>query len=133
MVGFADALDMIFLAQLPHMVHVPWLVISNDHHRRRAPSAPANQQGHPAPRAAIVALTGSALTAINVPIMGDEGELPDSRPSLSIREVPLTCTFMESLASGPETMWRRCLMASKGRSFTSWPATTFRLGDHRQP
>src|SRR4051794_36375486 len=77
MVGFVNSLAiLIFLAQIPHIVDVPWLVY---------PmiavgiaiivSLPKLTKVIPAPLVAIVALTGfTILAAINVPNVGDEGE-----------------------------------------------------------
>ena len=92
MVGFVNALAiLIFLAQLPHMLHVPVLVY---------PmiavgiaiivGLPRITRVIPAPLVAIVALTGfAALTALQVPTVGDEGKLPTSLPSLFLPHVPL--------------------------------------------
>ena len=45
----------------------------------------------PAPLVAVVALTGfTVLAALTVPNVGDEGELPDSLPSLFIPSVRRT-------------------------------------------
>jgi SulP family sulfate permease len=53
----------------------------------------------PAPLVAIVALTGfTLLSALNVPNVGDEGELPDSLPSLFIPDVPLNLHTLEIIA-----------------------------------
>ena len=93
MVGFVNSLAiLIFLAQVPHLVDVPWLVY---------PMAavgiavivglPRVTTVVPAPLVAIVALTGfTVLAAISVPTVGDEGELPDSLPSLVVPHVPLS-------------------------------------------
>jgi SulP family sulfate permease len=35
-------------------------------------------------------LTAITVVAVNVPIVGDEGELPESLPSLFVPDVPLT-------------------------------------------
>jgi SulP family sulfate permease len=101
MVGFVNALAiLIFLAQVPHLVDVPWpvypmiavgiaIIVS----------FPRINQVIPAPLVAIVALTGfTILAAISVPNVGDEGELPDSLPSLVIPDVPLDLRTLEIIA-----------------------------------
>ncbi|MBO3102358.1 SulP family inorganic anion transporter [Cellulomonas fengjieae] len=93
MVGFVNALAiLIFLAQVPHLLGVPWLVYP----MVAAGIAilvllPRYTTVVPAPLVAIVLLTAvTVLTALNVPTVGDEGELPDSLPSLFVPDVPLT-------------------------------------------
>ena len=93
MVGFVNALAiLIFASQLEHLVDVPWMVY---------PIVavglvilfvlPRFTRVVPAPLVAIVALTGAAvLFAIQVPTVGDQGELPRSLPELFIPNVPLT-------------------------------------------
>nr|WP_241668324.1 SulP family inorganic anion transporter [Pedococcus bigeumensis] len=91
MVGFVNALAiLIFLAQVPHLVNVPWAVY---------PLVavgivvmvflPRFTKAVPAPLVAIVALTIlTVATAIAVPTVGDEGKLPDNLPSLFFPNVP---------------------------------------------
>ncbi|HSP74901.1 MAG TPA: SulP family inorganic anion transporter [Cryobacterium sp.] len=93
MVGFVNALAiLIFMAQLPHLLGVPFLVY---------PLVavgllimvvmPRLTKVVPAPLVAIVLLTVVVVvTAINVPTVGDQGELPRSLPELFIPNVPLT-------------------------------------------
>ncbi len=93
MVGFVNALAiLIFIAQLPHLIGVPWLVY---------PlvavglliliGMPRLTKVVPAPLVAIVLLTvATVVTAVNVPTVGDQGELPGSLPELFIPNVPLT-------------------------------------------
>jgi SulP family sulfate permease len=93
MVGFVNALAiLIFWAQVPHLVDVPWLVY---------PLVavgiavivllPRVTGAVPSPLVAIVALTGFVLVAgLALPDVGDEGELPSSLPSLFLPDVPLT-------------------------------------------
>ena len=93
MIGFVNALAiLIFAAQLPHLVGVPWLVY---------PlvavgllimiGMPRLTKVVPAPLVAIVLLTVVTVTlAVNVPTVGDQGELPRSLPELFIPNVPLT-------------------------------------------
>jgi len=93
MVGFVNALAiLIFIAQLPHLLGVTWLVY---------PLVavglvimvvmPRITRVIPAPLVAIVLLTiATVVTAINVPTVGDQGALPKSLPELFIPNVPLT-------------------------------------------
>lgn len=93
MLGFVNALAiLIFIAQLPHLIGVPWLVY---------PlvavglliliGMPRLTKVVPAPLVAIVLLTvATVVTAVNVPTVGDQGELPGSLPELFIPNVPLT-------------------------------------------
>jgi SulP family sulfate permease len=93
MVGFVNALAiLIFTAQLPHLIGVPWLV-----YPLVAMSIlvlvlmPRFTKVIPAPLVAIVLITAvTVATAMNVPTVGDEGELPQSLPELLIPHVPLT-------------------------------------------
>ncbi len=93
MVGFVNALAiLIFLAQVPHLVGVPWavypLVAVGILAMVLLPKVTALV---PAPLVAIAGLTIlTAATAIAVPTVGDEGKLPDSLPSLFLPHVPLT-------------------------------------------
>lgn len=92
MVGFVNALAiLIFLAQLPHLLGVPWLVY---------PlvavgivlivALPKLTAAIPAPLVAIVALTAACLLfGWAVPTVGDEGALPSSLPTLLFPDVPM--------------------------------------------
>jgi SulP family sulfate permease len=93
MVGFVNALAiLIFIAQVPHLLGVPWLVY---------PLVgvgilimvvmPRLTKVVPAPLVAIVLLTGAAIVfGFAVPTVADQGELPRSLPELFIPNVPLT-------------------------------------------
>jgi SulP family sulfate permease len=93
MVGFVNSLAiLIFSAQLPHFIGVPWLVY---------PLVaigivimvlmPRLTKAVPAPLVAIVLITVAVVvTAVTVPTVGDQGELPRSLPELFIPDVPLT-------------------------------------------
>ena len=101
MVGFVNALAiLIFMAQIPHMVNVPWLVYP----LIAAGVAimvvlPKITKLVPAPLVAIVALSAfTVLAAINVPTVGDEGELPKSLPSLFIPDVPFNLDTFQIIA-----------------------------------
>ena len=93
MVGFVNALAiLIFLAQIPHLVGVPWLVY---------PLVavgivimvvmPRFTKVVPAPLVAIVLLSAAVLLfGWGVPNVGDQGELPRSLPELFFPDVPLS-------------------------------------------
>ncbi|MGY1746250.1 SulP family inorganic anion transporter [Blastococcus sp. SYSU D00695] len=93
MVGFVNALAiLIFSAQVPHLLGVPWLVY---------PMAAAGlaiivllprvTTAVPAPLVAIIALTGvTVLAGWSLPDVGDQGALPDSLPTLGLPDVPFT-------------------------------------------
>ena len=93
MVGFVNALAiLIFMAQVPHLVGVPWAV-----YPLIAVGIlvmvllPRFSNVVPAPLVAIVGLTVvTVAAAIVVPTVGDEGKLPDNLPSLFFPNVPLT-------------------------------------------
>ncbi|MFN3602954.1 MAG: SulP family inorganic anion transporter, partial [Dietzia sp.] len=102
MVGFVNALAiLIFLAQVPHMRGVPFLV-----YPMIAAGIvimvvlPRLTMAVPAPLVAIVILT--AITIVmglsHVPNVGDEGDLPESLPSLFIPTVPLTFETFQIIA-----------------------------------
>lgn len=101
MVGFVNALAiLIFLAQLPYLIDVPWLVY---------PMvvvgiaimvlAPRITTIVPAPLIAVVFLT-VATVALNltVPNVGDQGELPTSLPTLGMPDVPFTFETLRIVA-----------------------------------
>ncbi len=101
MIGFVNALAiLIFSAQVPYLIGVPWLVY---------PMVavgiaimvffPRLTRVVPAPLVAIVVLTGVAVAAgVQVPTVGDQGELPDSLPSLLLPDVPLTLDTLRVIA-----------------------------------
>ncbi|RNE67078.1 SulP family inorganic anion transporter [Cryobacterium tepidiphilum] len=101
MVGFVNALAiLIFIAQLPHLIGVPWLVY---------PLVavgiviivllPRFTTAVPAPLVAIILITvATVVTALNIPTVGDEGELPRSLPSLFIPNVPFTWETLRIIA-----------------------------------
>ncbi|WP_338072884.1 SulP family inorganic anion transporter [Aeromicrobium phoceense] len=101
MVGFVNSLAiLIFLAQIPHLVDVPWLVY---------PMVAAGlvvivllpriTNVVPAPLVAIVVLTAiTVVAALNVPNVGDEGELPSSLPALFTPDVPWTLETLRIIA-----------------------------------
>lgn len=92
MVGFVNSLAiLVFLAQLPHLIGVPWAVY---------PLValgigiivllPRLTTVVPAPLVSIVVVTAIVVVfAVAVPTVGDQGELPRSLPELFIPQVPL--------------------------------------------
>jgi len=101
MVGFVNALAiLIFMAQVPYMVDVPFLVYPMIAVGIAVMvGLPKVSNVVPAPLVAIVALTGfTILAALTVPNVGDEGELPDSLPSLFVPDVPLTLETLQIIA-----------------------------------
>ncbi|CAB4731855.1 unannotated protein [freshwater metagenome] len=101
MVGFVNALAiLIFLAQVPHMVDVPFLV-----YPLIAAGIvmmvllPRVTRAVPGPLVAIVVITAAALMGgWDLPDVGDEGELPDTLPGLFFPDVPLTLETFQIIA-----------------------------------
>jgi sulfate permease, SulP family len=101
MVGFVNALAiLIFSAQLPQLIGVPWLVY---------PMVavglaiifllPRLTTAVPAPLVAIVVLTAlTVATALDLPDVGGEGDLPDSLPFLVLPDVPFTLETLGIIA-----------------------------------
>jgi SulP family sulfate permease len=101
MVGFVNALAiMIFTAQLPHLVDVPWLVYP----LVAAGLAmifllPRLTKVVPAPLVSIIVLTGLTVTAgFAIPNVGDQGELPDSLPFFGLPDIPFTWETLTIIA-----------------------------------
>lgn len=98
MVGFVNALAiLIFMAQLPYLLGVPWLVY---------PMVavgilimvglPRLTTVVPAPLIAIVAITALVVAAgWTLPDVSDQGELPQSLPQLLLPDVPLTLETLQ--------------------------------------
>ncbi|GGN11905.1 SulP family sulfate permease [Actinoplanes campanulatus] len=101
MIGFVNALAiLIFTAQLPHLIDVPWPV-----YPLVAVALaimvflPRLTTVVPAPLIAIVLLTGfTVLAGVAVPTVGDESTLPDSLPTLGIPDVPFTFDTLRVIA-----------------------------------
>ncbi|MEU5564384.1 SulP family inorganic anion transporter [Micromonospora musae] len=101
MVGFVNALAiLIFTAQLPQLLGVPWLVY---------PLValalaiilllPRLTRAVPAPLVAIVVLTVVTVVAkVAVPTVGDEGALPESLPTFGLPQVPWTMDTLTLIA-----------------------------------
>ncbi len=101
MVGFVNSLAiLIFLAQVPHLLGVPWLVYPLVAAGLAVVfGLPRLTTAVPAPLVAIVALTAlTVLAAIEVPTVADMGDLPDSLPVLAVPDVPLTLQTLQVLA-----------------------------------
>jgi SulP family sulfate permease len=101
MVGFVNALAiLIFLAQMPHLVHVRWLVYPLVGLALAIIVAlPKVVKAVPAPLVAIVVLTTLTTgAAIAVPTVGDEGRLPDSLPTFGLPDVPYDLATLQLLA-----------------------------------
>ena len=101
MVGFVNALAiMIFTAQFPQLIGVPWLVYP----MVAAGLAiifllPRLTTVVPPPLVAIVVLTALAVAAgWDLPDVGGEGELPDSLPFFLLPDVPFTWETLSIIA-----------------------------------
>lgn len=98
MIGFVNALGiLIFMAQLPQLVGVPWQVYPIV----AAGLAiiyilPKYTKAVPSPLVAIVLLTAITIVVrIDVPTVGDMGELPTTLPLLRIPHVPLNLETLQ--------------------------------------
>jgi SulP family sulfate permease len=101
MVGFVNALAiLIFTAQLPHLIDVPWLVYPLVAVALAIMFVlPRFTTAVPAPLVAIVLLTAFVLIShVTVPNVGDEGTLPDSLPTLGIPNIPFTLDTLQLIA-----------------------------------
>jgi SulP family sulfate permease len=101
MVGFVNALAiLIFEAQIDHMVDVPWAVYPMIAVGIAVMVGfPRVNAVVPAPLVAIVALTAFTIAAaVDVPDVGDEGELPDSLPAWFLPDVPFTLETLQIIA-----------------------------------
>ncbi len=101
MIGFVNALAiLIFLAQVPYMINVPFLVYPMIGTGIAVMVLlPRLTKVVPAPLVAIVLLTAFTLiAALNVPNVGDQGELPDSLPTLLLPDVPLSLETLKIIA-----------------------------------
>jgi SulP family sulfate permease len=101
MVGFVNALAiLIFSAQMPHLVGVPWLVYPLVAVALAIiVGLPRLTTAIPAPLVAIAALTVLTVAAhVAVPTVGDEGTLPTSLPVFGLPEVPYTWHTLQVIA-----------------------------------
>lgn len=101
MVGFVNALGiLLFTAQLPHLTGVPVavyvLVVAG---LAIMALLPRLTRAVPAPLVAIVALTAVTVAAgIDVPTVGDAGELPTALPLPGLPDVPFTWGTLQVVA-----------------------------------
>ena len=98
MVGFVNALAiLVFLAQLPELIGVPWLVYPLTAAALLIVfGLPRLTSAVPAPLVAIVVLTlVTVLGAVDVPTVGDKGALPDSLPFLFLPNVPVSLETLQ--------------------------------------
>src|SRR5699024_9510634 len=98
MIGFVNALAiLIFIAQLPHLFNVPWQV-----YPLVAAGVglivlfPRLTKVELAPRVAVALVRAVGWrVGIHVPTVGDQGELPESLPTLFLPDVPLTLETLQ--------------------------------------
>jgi len=101
MLGFVNSLAiLVFVAQVPHLLGVPWLV-----YPMIAVGLlivvflPQFTTMVPAPLVAVALLTAvTMIFALDVPNVGDQGELPSSLPSLLWPDVPLEFATLKIIA-----------------------------------
>ncbi|WP_019157993.1 SulP family inorganic anion transporter [Brevibacterium senegalense] len=101
MVGFVNALAiLVFLAQLPELIGVPWLVyVVCAAGLLIVFVLPRFTTAVPAPLVAILVLTPLVvLLGWDIPTVGDRGELPESVPFLFVPDVPLTWETFTTIA-----------------------------------
>lgn len=101
MVGFVNALAiLVFVAQFPQLIGVPWTVyplVAGG--LAILVLLPRITRVVPAPFVTVVIVTVIVVVfAINVPTVGDQGELPRSLPELFIPHVPLTWETFTTIA-----------------------------------
>jgi SulP family sulfate permease len=93
MVGFVNALAiLIFTAQLPQLIDVPWLVYPMVAAGLAIIFAlPRLTKAVPSPLVSIIVLTGLTVAAgFTIPNVGSQGELPDSLPFFALPDIPPT-------------------------------------------
>jgi SulP family sulfate permease len=101
MIGFVNALAiLIFLAQLPELINVPWEVYPMAIIGLVAIFAiPKLTTAIPSPLIVIVVLTSIAIAFnIHVPNVGEAGTLPTSLPSFLIPDIPYTFATFKIIA-----------------------------------
>ncbi|GGP55457.1 SulP family inorganic anion transporter [Saccharothrix coeruleofusca] len=101
MVGFVNSLAiLIFLAQVPELVDVPWPVYPLVAGALTLMVLfPRLTKAVPAPLVSIVALTALTIGAgIAVPTVGDRGELPSALPTPGLPDVPFTLDTLKTIA-----------------------------------
>ncbi|GAB3821814.1 SulP family inorganic anion transporter [Tessaracoccus terricola] len=93
MIGFVNSLAiLIFMAQLPHLFGVPWLVYPLVAGGLLVMVVmPRITKVVPAPLVSIILVTAVVVVlSLSVPTVGDQGELPRSLPELFIPDIPWT-------------------------------------------
>jgi sulfate permease, SulP family len=101
MIGFVNALAvLIFAAQLPYLIHVPWTVYPLlTVGLAIMAGMPRLTRVVPAPLVAIVVLSAFTVVAgMTVPTVGDQGALPDRLPVLGVPMVPFTWETLRIIA-----------------------------------
>ncbi len=101
MVGFVNGLGiLLFVAQLPNLEHVPWAVYVLVAGALAVILVfPRLTRAVPSPLVAIVVLTVVTIAAgIEVPTVGDKGELPNSLPALGLPDVPFSLHTLQIIA-----------------------------------
>lgn len=101
MTGFVDALGiLLFVAQLPNLVHVPWAVYPLGAAALGIILGfPLLTKAVPSPLVAIIVVSGfTVLSATAVPTVGDKGELPRSLPALGLPDVPMSLQTLRIIA-----------------------------------
>ena len=101
MVGFVNALAiLIVLSQIPNLVDVPWAVYPiTAASLVLLVTMPRVTRAIPAPLVTVaLATTAVALFSLDVPTVGDEGDLPSSLPSLFFPDVPWTLETLRIIA-----------------------------------
>ncbi|KQV18549.1 MULTISPECIES: SulP family inorganic anion transporter [unclassified Kitasatospora] len=101
MLGFVNSLSiLVFLAQLPNLVDVPWAVYPLLAGGLALTALlPRLTTAVPAPLVSIVALTAVTVGAhLAVPTVGDKGELPSGLPLPGLPDVPFTLATLTLIA-----------------------------------
>jgi SulP family sulfate permease len=128
--GFANALAIvIFMAQLPELIHVPWTVYALTAGGLAIIYLfPYLTKAVPSPLVAIVVLTAlTVLLGLHVPTVGDKGQLPDSLPIFLLPEIPLNLhtlqiIFPVSLAMAVVGLLESMMTATLIDDFTDTPS-----------
>jgi SulP family sulfate permease len=128
--GFANALAIvIFMAQLPELIHVPWTVYALTAGGLAIIYLfPYITKAIPSPLVAIVVLTAlTVLLGLHVPTVGDKGQLPDSLPIFLLPEIPLNLhtlqiIFPVSLAMAVVGLLESMMTATLIDDFTDTPS-----------
>jgi SulP family sulfate permease len=101
MVGFVNALAiLIFIAQLPQLRHVPWLVYPMvGASLAIIYGLPRLTKAIPSPLISIIVLTALAMIIhLEVPTVADQGALPNALPTLGLPDVPFTFATLRIIA-----------------------------------